>query len=200
MGVRAWTIDFAAAGSWANSPVVSDGELVGRVLARERAALADLYDQHAPGLRRFARQLTGETASAEDLVQEVFIALPAALERFRGEGSLGSFLLSIAAHKARNHVRQAKRARAAADKERAVPIEHARSPEDAVHNDRLRLALVRALDALPLKQRLAFTLCDVEGLRSEDAASVLDVPPATVRTRLHHARSTLRELLKKERS
>ncbi len=169
-------------------------------MAGERAALAELYDQHAPGLRRFARQLTAETASAEDLVQEVFLALPRALERFRGEGSLGSFLLSMAANKARSHVRQATRARAAAEKERAVPIEHAHSPEDAVHNGRLRFALVCALDRLPLKQRLAFTLCDVEGLRSEDAARVLDVPAATVRTRLHHARATLRELLKKERS
>ena len=195
-----WTIDFAAGGSWVTSPSVGDGAVVQRILAGERAALAELYDQHAPGLRRFARQLTGETAAAEDLVHEVFVALPRALARYRGDGSLGSFLLSIAANKARNHVRHAMRARAAADKERAVPVEHAASPEDALHNDRLRLALVRALDALPLKQRLAFTLCDVEGLSSEDAARVLDVPAATVRTRLHHARATLREQLRRERS
>jgi RNA polymerase sigma-70 factor (ECF subfamily) len=198
--VTAWPIDFASGASWVTSPSVGDGEVVRRILAGERAALAELYDQHATGLRRFARQLTADTASAEDLVHEVFVALPRALVRFRGEGSLGSFLLSIAANKARNHVRQAMRARAAADKERRVPIQHASSPEDTLHNDRLRLALARALDALPLKQRLAFTLCDVEGLSSEDAARVLDVPSATVRTRLHHARATLREQLKKARS
>jgi RNA polymerase sigma-70 factor (ECF subfamily) len=198
--VTGWTIDFTAGASWVTSPSVGDGEVVRRVVAGERAALAELYDQHASGLRRFARQLTGETASAEDLVHEVFVALPRALARFRGDGSLSSFLLSIAANKARNHVRHAMRTRAAAGKERAVPIEHAGSPEQALHNDRLRIALVRALDALPLKQRLTFTLCDVEGLSSEEAARVLDVPAATVRTRLHHARATLRELLKAERS
>lgn len=166
--------------------------MIQRVLAGERAALAELYDAHAEGLRRFARQLTGESAAAEDLVHDVFVALPHALAGFRGDGSIGSFLLSIAANKARNHVRQAMRARATAAKLAASPADKTRSPEQLHDAERVRAALLRALDTLPLKQRLAFTLCDVEGLGSEEAARILGVPAATVRTRLHHARSTLR--------
>ena len=76
--------------------------------------MAELYDAHAAGLRRFARSLSSERpTAAEDLVHEVFVALPRALRRFRGEGDLASFLLSIAANKARNHLRSAMRARAA---------------------------------------------------------------------------------------
>jgi len=193
--------DFAGALSWVTTGSgVRDGEVIQRVLAGERAALAELYDAHAEGLRRFARQLTGETSSAEDLVHDVFVALPRALARFRGDGSIGSFLLSIAAHKAKNHVRQAMRARAAAAKAAELPALPAPSPEQQLEGDRLRLALSRALDELPLKQRIAFTLCDVEGLSSEDAARVLGVPAATVRTRLHHARATLRVRLSGARS
>jgi RNA polymerase sigma-70 factor (ECF subfamily) len=174
--------------------------VVSRAAAGERAALAELYDAHAPALRRFARTLTGETASAEDLVHDVFIALPRALARFREEGTIESFLLSIAAHKAKNHVRAAMRARAAAAKLSRTPSAVVDSPEHVLANEQLRLALSRALDALPLKQRLAFVLCDVEGLSSDDAARVLDTPAATVRTRLHHARAALRERLAGERT
>jgi RNA polymerase sigma-70 factor (ECF subfamily) len=173
---------------------------VARVVAGERDALAEIYDAHAASLRRFARMLTGDTASAEDLVHDVFVALPRALARFRGEGSLGSFLLSMAAHKARNHVRHAIRTRAVAAKMKASPPPASPSPEGVLDNDQLRMALSRALDALPLKQRLAFVLCDVEGMSSEAAAHVLQIPAATVRTRLHHARAALREQLAEVRA
>jgi RNA polymerase sigma-70 factor (ECF subfamily) len=133
-------------------------------------------------------------------VHDVFVALPRALQRYRADGSLESFLLSVAAHKARNHVRAAMRARAAAAKLSRTPSAPADSPERVLENEQLRLRLSRALDALPLKQRLAFVLCDVEGMSSEDAAQVLEVPAATVRTRLHHARAALRVRLAEVRS
>ena len=179
---------------WAPSTGVPSVSLVERAVAGERAALAELYDAHAPGLRRFARTLTGESDSAEDLVHEVFVALPRALRRFRGDGELSSYLLSIAANKARNHVRRAMRARAALQRVRAVAPSPGLgdSPERAAENEELRRALNRALDALPLKQRLAFVLCHVEGMSHEQAARVLEVPAGTLRTRLFHARARLR--------
>src|SRR5262245_35162891 len=105
---------------WVPSTGAPRASLVERAVAGERAALAELYDAHAPGLRRFARMLTGERDSAEDLVHEVFVALPRALRRFRGDGELSSYLLSIAANKARNHVRRARRARAALERVRTL--------------------------------------------------------------------------------
>lgn len=179
---------------WAPSAPRPSASLVERAASGERAALAELYDAHAPGLRRFARTLTGESDSAEDLVHEVFVALPRALRHFRGEGELSSYLLSIAANKARNHVRRAKRTRAVLQRVRAVAPAAATgdSPERAAENEELRRALDRALDALPLKQRLAFVLCHVEGMSHEQAAQVLGVPAGTLRTRLFHARARLR--------
>jgi len=191
--------DFAPPRTWDTSGAVSGRTVIERVVSGEQAALAELYDAHAPRLRRFARTLVGESAAAEDLVHEVFVALPRALRRFRGDGELGSFLLSIAANKARNHVRHAMRDRAALVRARAEPVEHGLSPEHAVQNDELRSALNRALDGLPLKQRLAFVLCDVESMGSEQVAAVLGVPAATVRTRLHHARAALRAELAERR-
>jgi RNA polymerase sigma-70 factor (ECF subfamily) len=168
------------------------GALVERLVSGEQRALAELYDAHAPRLRRFARTLVGETAAAEDLVHEVFVALPRALRRFRGDGELSSFVLSIAANKARNHVRHAMRTRAALARAGAEPAAPGVSPEHSLQNAQLRLALSRALDRVPLKQRLAFVLCGVEGMSAEDAAVVLSVPAATIRSRLHRARAVLR--------
>ncbi len=179
---------------WVSGAGTPSATVVERAAAGERAALAELYDAHAPGLRRFARTLTGETDSAEDLVHDVFVALPRALRRFRGEAQLSSYVLSIAANKARNHVRRAKRTRAALEGVRAVGPDPrpGDSPERAAENQELRRALDRALDALPLKQRLAFVLCHVEGLDHEQAAQILGVPAGTLRTRLFHARARLR--------
>jgi RNA polymerase sigma-70 factor (ECF subfamily) len=60
------------------------------------------------------------------------------------------------------------------------------------------LRLASALDQLPLAQRVAFVLCEVEDLTSAKAAVVAAAPEATIRTRLHHARRRLRELLAEE--
>lgn len=194
-----FAIDFALRRTWDTTAGVSRDSVVERVVAGEPAALAELYDAHAPLLRSFARSLVGETAAAEDLVHEVFVVLPRALRRFRGDAPLRSFLLAIAANKARNHVRRAKRARAALARAGDEPRAPVVSPEAVLENERLRLALSRALDTLALKQRLAFVLCEVEGLGSEEAGRVLGVPAATIRTRLHHARAQLRVLLARNR-
>ena len=72
------------------------------------------------------------------------------------------------------------------------------TPEDDASRARLAAALTRALDALPIEQRVAVVLCEVEGRTSVEAARVVGVPESTVRTRLMHARRKLAELLGRE--
>ncbi len=59
-------------------------------------------------------------------------------------------------------------------------------------------ALTRALDTLPIEQRIAFVLCEVEERSSPDAAEIVGVPEGTLRTRLFHAKRKLREQLARE--
>jgi len=75
---------------------------------------------------------------------------------------------------------------------------HTHTPEDSSTDKRFLQALARALDTLPLDQRIAFVLCDVEERTAAEAAELTDAPAATIRTRLHHARKKLREALEKE--
>jgi RNA polymerase sigma-70 factor, ECF subfamily len=162
-------------------------------------ALACAFDRWHQRVRVLARRLLSDAAAAEDVVQEVFAALPRAIQRFRGETDLETFLLAIAVKRARHNQRAAARRRRAlarlATEERRGP----RDPEQDAYRRQLGLRLGAALDRLPLAQRVAFVLCEVEELTSAQAAAIAAVPEATVRTRLFHARRRLRALLDRER-
>jgi RNA polymerase sigma-70 factor (ECF subfamily) len=174
-------------------------EALARLARGEPAALGAAYDQHHARVRAFAQSLLGDAAAAEDLVQDVFVALPAVARRFRGESSFATFLCAIAVNHARHHVRSAVRRRRAMEHLAREPAPlHAADPERTAAHRELSDALVRALDALPIDQRVAFVLCDVEERSSAEAAAIAGAPEATVRTRLFHARKKLRALLAQE--
>lgn len=168
-------------------------DLVVRLRAGDAAALGEAYDLRHAHVRAFARRLVGDDASAEDVVQETFVALPAAVRGFRGTASLRTFLLGVAVNHARHHVRSAARRRAALDRMSGEPPRAASaSPEEEAEGAQLVRALARALDQLSLDHQAAFVLCEVEERSSVEAALVLGVPEATVRTRLLHAKKKLR--------
>lgn len=181
-------------------PVVdTQAELVARLRRGDRAAVAEVYDAHQAALRAFARKLTGDAQVAEDLVHDVFVALPSAVKRFREDAALRTFLTSIAVNHARKHVRAAARRRSAMERYAREPEwGGGGTPEADAARRQLAAALSRALDKLPLDQRVAFVLCEVEQRTSREAAEVVDAPEETVRTRLFHARKKLRAHLEKE--
>lgn len=175
-------------------------DLVERLRRGEVSAVGEVYDRHHAAVRAFARRLVGDHATAEDLVHEVFVTLPRAARRFKGESSLRTFLISIAVNHSRHFVRGAARRRSAM--ERYAEARDATAPPSDEQARRLELAqlLTRALDQLPLDQRVAFVLCEVEGHTSVEAAPIVGAPEATVRTRLHHAKKRLRALIGEEAS
>lgn len=173
-------------------------ELVRRLEKGEARALGEVYDQHHEAVRAFAGRLLGDAGIAEDLVHEVFVALPRAVKRFQGGSTLRSFIMGVAVNYARHHVRSATRRRAAVDRMQQEPESVRTSPEDEAEQSAFLAALHRAMDRLPLDQRVAFVLCDVEERTSGEAAAITGAPEATMRTRLFHARKKLRALLEQE--
>jgi RNA polymerase sigma-70 factor (ECF subfamily) len=161
-------------------------------------ALGEVYDLHHEAVRAFAGRLVGDSSIAEDLVHEVFVALPRTIRRFAGHSSLRSFLTGVAINHARHYVRSASRRRAAVRRMGQEPERETESPEASVQRNAVLRALNRALDRLPLDQRVAFVLCDVEEHSSAEAAEITGVPEGTMRTRLFHARKKLRAALEHE--
>jgi len=181
------------------APDVQEEDLVERLRRGDVAAIGQAYDQHYQAVRTFARRLTGDDASAEDLVHDVFINLPQVMQCFRGGSSLKTFLIAIAVNHARHHLRAASRRRAAMAR---LAQEHtettAPSPENDFSRASLARAVRRALDKLPEGQQVAFVLCEVEELSAREAAEIMGVPEATARTRVFHAKQKLRALLEEE--
>lgn len=169
--------------------------LVARLQAGEAAALGELYDEHAGAITAFARRLVGDPDAAQDLVQEVFLAVPSAIRRFQGASSLRTFLIAIAVNHSRHHVRAAARRRSATDRFGREPEAPSETPERELERESLATALSLALDTLPIEQRVAFVLCEVEERTSREVSTIVGAPEATVRTRLHHAKKKLREEL-----
>ncbi len=178
----------------ASDGVVDEG-LVSRLRRGELAAIGEAYDAHARAVMGFARRLVGEESAAQDLTHEVFLTLPSAVRGFEERSSLRTFLLSIAVNHARHHVRAASRRRAVMDELGHLPENRGTTPEQEAMRVDLARELTRALDALPLEQRVAFVLCEVEELSAREAGEVAGCPEATMRTRLFHAKRKLREEL-----
>ena len=99
-------------------------------------------------------------------MQDVFTALPRAVRRFRGDADLETFLLGIAVKRVRHHRRAALRRRKALERLRAVDRRGPIDPEQDAYRRQLGARLAAALDELPLPQRVAFVLCEVEELTS----------------------------------
>jgi RNA polymerase sigma-70 factor, ECF subfamily len=180
-------------------PAVSSEPALLDLLRRgDAGALGEAYDRHHGAVRAMARRLVGDDQAAEDLVHDTFVTLPGAMRRFEGTSSLRTFLLSIAVNHARHYARAAARRRAAMDRLAAEPERRSDDPERAADRAGLARALTRALDTLSIDQRFAFVLCEIEERSCAEAAELSDVPEATVRTRLFHARKKLRAALERE--
>lgn len=178
-----------------NSGASDEWTLVSGLRQGDVGALAEAFDRWHQRVRVLARRLLSDAAAAEDLVQDVFEALPSAARRYRGAVDLQTFLFGITVKRARRHHRTAARRLRALARLAAERPDGSRDPERDAYRHELGLRLGAALDRLPLAQRVAFVLCEVEELTSAQAVAITGVPEATIRTRLFHARRCLREWL-----
>jgi len=172
-----------------------ESAFIERVGRRDLEALAEAYDAHHAALCSFAKRLLGDDHAAEDLVQDVFLVLPELAHRLRPSSSLRSFLLGIAANRAKHHARSRSRRRSFFARLEREPLTEVETPERLSERHYLATLLARALDTLPLDQRTTFVLKEIEGYAAKEVADILDIPEATVRTRLFHARVRLRAFL-----
>jgi RNA polymerase sigma-70 factor (ECF subfamily) len=170
--------------------------LVERLRQGDGAALEMLYRQHHEAVRAFACRLLGSRELAEDLLHEVFLGAPAAFRNYRGESTLRTFLVSVAVNKSKHYVRAASRRRRLEEKLADEPPRGRSTPPDEEwERQELAAELQRALDQLPLDERVVVVLCEVEERTSTEVAQITSAPEATVRTRLFRAKRKLRAML-----
>lgn len=179
----------------------SDDELVGRAQQGDPGALQQLYQRHADMVFRRLTHLVGPDPERDDLLQEVFIALFAALERYRGEASLRTFLHRITANKAYDHLkRRARRQRRQVLSDRAGEEQSpSPSPERLAQRQQDAALMWRSLDNLKPKKRIAFVLRVVEGLSLKEISEQVGASVPTVAQRIRHAKLELIELVREHK-
>jgi len=187
-----------------------DAELACRCAARDPAAIRQLISANNQRLFRTAWSILKNRTEAEDAVQAAYLAAFANIAGFEGRSSLSTWLTRIVVNEALGRRRADQRRRRRLEEEGIAVLDNyretlmrgsdAESPETAMAREQIRKLLEQAVAGLPDPFRTVFVLREIEGLSSEETAAILDVPVATVKTRLHRGRKRLHETLAPEMS
>jgi RNA polymerase sigma factor (sigma-70 family) len=184
--------------------VWDEHELVRRCKEGSEAAYAELVHQHGGRLVTLAYRLTGSRETAEDVVQETFLAAFRAMERFEPKPALAPWLTTIAvrfASKAATRTAhpasldQLMATDSPADPPALQMVSGDADPHAAAEASEVRAEVQRAIDGLPFRQRTAVVLRLVIGMDYADAAQAMDVPLNTFKSLLLRGTRQLRETL-----
>lgn len=163
-------------------------------------AFVCLYRRHQGGVYRYALRMTGRASAAEEITQDVFLALarqPTRYDVTRGE--LGAFLFGITRNLVRKHWERAREefsldADPPAGEESAVARlagSDGTDPGFLFARNQTATQVRAAVMSLSQEHREVVVLCELEDKSYEEAAKLLDCPVGTVRSRLHRARALL---------
>jgi len=169
-----------------------DLALLRRIAAQEGQAFEALYTRYVPRLRRYLARLPGDPALIDDVCQDVMLVVWQQAARVPAAIPLFAWLCGIARHKAQKAwTRSAARATPPAVHQEG----HPESLEDILMRQEYGGHLARALDTLPVYERMALLLFVQHGYSYTDIAAEMDTPVSTVRTRLWRACHRLRSHL-----
>jgi len=172
----------------------SDEDLLKLIAAGDKRAMCSLFRRHGTRLYRFALRITGNAATAEDIVNDVFIEAWRHAHRFEARSSVSTWLLAIARHKAISSARRC--ADEQLDDQLALAIEDpGGSPEDALSDHSRGAVLRRCLERLTPAMREVIDLVYYHHKSIAEVAEIVAAPEKTVKTRMFYARKRLGELL-----
>lgn len=195
------TVDPEAAPSAAD-----DAAVIEAVLRGEIDRYGELVDRYQLAAWRLAFCLVGNLEDAKDLSQNGFVKAYRGLRRFRGEARFSTWLYRIVANECKDFLKSRARGPffvrlAPAEPEADEPdlfeaADPGEDPREAMENKELAGKISRAIERLPFKQRLAFILCQIEGLALEAASGVMGIRLGTVKAHLFRATERLRKELR----
>ena len=190
---------------------MDDAELLHNLLGGDESSFTELVRRYHPTLVKVARYYVASAASAEDVAQDTWIAVLKGIEKFEGRSSFKTWLLRICVNRART---------SGVKEHRSVPVDPNESgPSVSAHrfdeggmwseppvpftdaidnrldNAGLLGAVRDAIDSLGEPQQAVVTLRDVEGLSTQEVATLLGLSEANVRVILHRGRARVREIV-----
>ena len=191
------------------SESLADPELAARAARGDGPAFAAIMRRHNRLLFRTARGILKSDVEAEDALQDAYLRAWRAIDGFRSEAKLSTWLARIVINESLARLRRGRGAQVIPLDNSATEPDHDamedrmeddpdQQPERVAMRGELRRLMEACIDRLPDAFRSVFMLRAVEEMSVEDVAIALDLPEATVRTRLFRARSLLREGLSRD--
>jgi RNA polymerase sigma-70 factor (ECF subfamily) len=184
----------ASALATAAAKTSADENLVNQIAAGSKPAMQALFARHRTYVYRWLLRFVSNEALAEDLLSEVFLDVWRQAGRFQYRSSVSTWLMSIARHKALS-VRRRRTDAELDEKIEATIADPADDPEVALQEKDRGERLRRALMRLSPEHRQVIDLVYYHEKSVDEVAHILDVPPATVKTRMFYARKKLAELV-----
>jgi RNA polymerase sigma-70 factor, ECF subfamily len=197
----------------------SDAELVAALRAGDEETFRVLVREWHASLLRVAQIFVPSRAIAEEVVQETWLRVLGALDRFEGRSSLKTWVFRILVNTAKTRAQRERRVipfsslqdpgrvpEAAVDADRFLPDDHEHHPgawstpprdlpEERLLASETRERIAQAIESLPASQRAVITLRDVQGWSSEEVRNALDLSEVNQRVLLHRARAKVRNAL-----
>jgi RNA polymerase sigma-70 factor (ECF subfamily) len=194
----------------ASDDVADEAHLVARLVARDEAAFNALVRAYERRVFALLVRMSGSRAEAEDLAQEVFVQVFKGIGSFRGESKLSTWIYRIAVNLSKNRskylrVRKTDRQeqlesleeRAPADETRRANIAPAERPDDMMAGRQLERIVQAAILELEPTFRECLVLRDIEDLSYDEIAAITSLPEGTVKSRIHRARTQLKEIVER---
>jgi RNA polymerase sigma-70 factor (ECF subfamily) len=182
--------------------------LLARLRERDERAFRELVDEHRDRVFNLCFRMLANRAEAEDVAQEVFIAVFKTLDQFREEAKLSTWIYRVAVNHCRNRIKYlARRAQKAHDEldesndpggdgalsAPSVP----RRPDRQVEGAELDKLMQEAIATLEEDHRILVVLRDLEDMSMEEICEITGLPDGTVKSRLHRARLALRKKIQR---
>ncbi len=186
-----------------------DEQLIARCQQGDVGAFNQLVERYQQITYGVVFRMVGNADVAADVTQDAFIAAFRAIQSFRGGTSFRAWLLRIASNMACDHWRRTQRHPAesldaltdedelhsSSELGALVEMGQEKNPEEFLLNRELQELIQHGLQELPLEQRVAVVLCDIQGLSYEEVAETTQTTLGTVRSRIARGRARLRNYL-----
>ena len=184
-----------------------DLELMRRFQAGDVDAFTELYEAHLRGLLNFFFRLCWDRSLAEDFAQEVLLRIYKSGHKWEPNAKFTTYLYRIARNYWIDHCRLLStqkenvslNAKFGGNEDAASLMDRLpddiRPPEHDLDRQELYAAIMKALEQLPDEQRMVFVLSEIEDLKYQEIAEIMEIPLGTVKSRMHTAVGKLQEIL-----
>jgi len=172
--------------------MLEDQSAVEQARRGDQVAWRELYDAHVDLVFRLAFRVVNDREAALDIAQEAYVKASQSIDRFRGDSSFRSWVVSIALNEARSWVRKRSRAQQVSLDAAPEPADGARGADEVVADADLAARALVYIESLPEQQRDAVLLRTTEGLSYKEIAAQLGTSEGSARVSYHHGISKLR--------